>query len=203
MYISAHPLDEFRFEFDSLCNVTCGELKSNIEKYIDKDVTFAGMVVAAKIDNTKNGKPYGRITIEDYSDSYDIMLFGKDFENYRKFCYVGYYLLVRGTIQPKRYKNDELELHINAINMLYDVKEKMIKSLTLNFPINEINDFLIDELLKYVKRDKAKIALKLKVYDPEDLISVEMFSRIYRVELTNEFVDFLYDNEVKFNVAIE
>ena len=203
IYLSAHPLDEFRFEIESLCNVSIAELKANLEQYRDRDVTIAGMTIASRIDTAKNGKQYGRITLEDYTDSMDIMLFGKDFENYRNFCFNGYYIMVRGKVQPKTYKPEELELHIKSINMLYDVREKMIKSITFSVPLNEINDIFIDDILKYVQRDKANITLKFKVFDPEYQISVDLFSRAYRVSITKNFIDYLYDSEISYKVALE
>ncbi len=203
IYLSAHPLDEFRFEIENLCNVNIADLKANMEQYRERDVCIAGMVIGSKIDTGKNGKQYGRITLEDYTDSMDIMLFGKDFETYRNFCYNGYYIMVRGRVQPKSYKPDELELHIKSINMLYEVREKMIKSITLNIPLSDVNDILVDDILKYAQRDKARITLRFKVYDPEHQISVDMFSRAYRVNITKEFVTFLNDNEISYKVTVD
>ena len=203
IYLSAHPLDEFRFEIENLCNVSIADLKANMEQYRDRDVTIAGMTIASRIDTAKNGKQYGRITLEDYTDSMDIMLFGKDFENYRNFCFNGYYIMVRGRIQPKSYRPDELELHIKSINMLYDVREKMIKSITLNIPLDEVNDIFIDDITKFVQRDKANITLKFKVFDPEYQIAVDLFSRAYRVNITREFVNYLYDSEINFKVNMD
>ncbi|HBI81586.1 MAG TPA: DNA polymerase III subunit alpha [Bacteroidales bacterium] len=203
IYLSAHPLDEFRFEIENLCNVSIADLKANMEQYRDRDVTIAGMTIASRIDTAKNGKQYGRITLEDYTDSMDIMLFGKDFENYRNFCFNGYYIMVRGRIQPKSYRPDELELHIKSINMLYDVREKMIKSITLNIPLDEVNDIFIDDITKFVQRDKANITLKFKVFDPEYQIAVDLFSRAYRVNITQEFVNYLYDSEINFKVNMD
>ena len=203
IYLSAHPLDEFRFEIENLCNVSIADIKANMEQYRDRDVTIAGMTIASRIDTAKNGKQYGRITLEDYTDSMDIMLFGKDFENYRNFCFNGYYIMVRGRIQPKSYRPDELELHIKSINMLYDVREKMIKSITLNIPLDEVNDIFIDDITRFVQRDKANITLKFKVFDPEYQIAVDLFSRAYRVNITQEFVNYLYDSEINFKVNMD
>ncbi|HQE55159.1 MAG TPA: hypothetical protein PKV45_09060, partial [Tenuifilum sp.] len=125
------------------------------------------------------------------------------FESYRNFCFNGYYIMVRGKVQPKAYKPEELELHIKSINMLYDVREKMIKSITLNLPLDEINDIFIDDILKYVQRDKANITLKFKVYDPEYQVSVDLFSRAYRVNITQDFIDYLNDSEINYKVAME
>ncbi len=202
IYLSAHPLDDFRFEIENLCNVTIADLKANMDQYRDRDVTIAGMTIGSKIDTAKNGKQYGRITLEDYTDSMDIMLFGKSFENYRNFCFNGYYIMIFGKIQPKSYRPDELELNIKSIHMLHEIREKMIKSITLNLALSDINDILIEDILRFAKREKNKILLKLKVFDPENQISVDLFSRAYRVEITKDLVNYLNDNEISYKLSL-
>lgn len=202
IYLSAHPLDEFKFEIDNLCNVTLADLK-NMDQYRERDVTIAGMVVGAKIDTTKNGKPYARITLEDYSDTTEIMLFGKDFETYRNFCFTGYMVMVKGKIQPRTYKPDELELRIRSMSMLYDVRERQIKGITITLPLADITDGLIDDFVRLSSRDKATVLLRFRVIDPVNRVSVDMFSRSYRVNINNDFVNYLKDNEMDFKLMID
>ncbi|HOZ13490.1 MAG TPA: DNA polymerase III subunit alpha [Tenuifilaceae bacterium] len=202
IYLSAHPLDEFRFEIENLCNVTLADLK-NMEQYKDRDVTIAGMIIAAKIDTTKNGKPYGRLTLEDYSDTMEIMLFGKDFETFRNFCYTGYMVMIKGKVQPKAFRPEELELKIRTITMLYEVREQQIKGITITLPLTEVNDILIDDFIKLSSKDKAKVLLKFKIVDPENRVSVDLFSRSFKVNITNEFVNFLKDNEMDFKLSAD
>jgi DNA polymerase III subunit alpha len=202
IYLSAHPLDEFRFEIENLCNVTLADLKS-IDQYRDRDVTIAGMVIGAKIDTTKNGKPYARLTLEDYSDSMEIMLFGKDFETYRNFCYTGYMIMIKGKVQPKTYKPEELELRIRTMSMLYDVREQQIKGITITLPLTDITDIVIDDFVNLSSKEKAKVLLRFKIVDPENRISVDLFSRSYKVNITNEFVNYLKDNEMDFKLIAD
>ncbi len=198
IYLSAHPLDEFRFEIENLCNTNLAELK-NLEDFNNREVTIAGMVVKAKIDTTKNGKPYARLTIEDYSDTMDIMLFGKDFETYRNFCYTGYMVMIKGKVQPKAFKPEELELHIKSMSMLYDVREKQIKGISITLPTTEINDILIDDFTR-LTHENAKVSLRFKVVDVENRISVDLFSRSHRVSINTELIHFLADNELEYKL---
>ncbi|MDI3528092.1 MAG: polymerase subunit alpha [Tenuifilum sp.] len=202
IYLSAHPLDQFKFEIKNLCNVTLAELKANMGNYKDRDIVIGGMTIASYIGTTKNGKQYGKITLEDYTDSMDIMLFGKDFETFRNFCYNDYFLLIRGKVQERKYRQDELEFSIKTINQLFDVREKMIKSITINLPIEEINDILVEDLLKHSSHEKASITLKFKIFDSENHVHLNMFSRSLRVNITQEFIDFLDENEFSYKVAL-
>lgn len=202
IYLSAHPLDQFKFEIENLCNVTLADLKS-MDQYKDRDITIAGMVVGAKVDTTKNGKPYARLTLEDYSDTMEIMLFGKDFETYRNFCYTGYMIMIKGKIQPKAYRPEELELKIKTISMLYDVREQQIKGITITLPLSDVSDVLTDDFIKLSSKEKAKVLLKFKIVDPDNRVTVDLFSRSYRVNISNEFINYLKDNEMDFKLSAD
>jgi DNA polymerase-3 subunit alpha len=199
IYLSAHPLDDYRLEIDNFCNTSMAEMK-DLPLLHGKEVTIAGMITSAKVATSKNGNQFGKITIEDYSDSWEMALFGKDFENYRKFCFDGYSLIIKGKVQPKSYNPAELEFKIKTINMLSDVKEEMIKMVNITLPIHEITDNLVDELKKQVESNKGKIVLKFRVIDPESKISIDLFSRTMKVNLSPKFLNYLKSNEFEFRV---
>ena len=199
IYLSAHPLDDYRLEIDNFTNTTLTEMK-DLPSINGKDVTIAGMITSAKVMTSKNGNFFGKITLEDYSDSWELALFGKDFENYRKFCFDGYSLLIKGRVQPKSYNPAELEFKIKSMHMLSDVRDEMIKMVSITIPIHEITDNLVDEIKKQVETNKGKIMLKFKVIDPESKISIDLFSRTLKVNLTPKFLSYLKSNEFDFRV---
>ncbi len=98
IYLSSHPLDDFRLEIETFTTATLADLQ-NLRDYLDSDVTVAGMVTDTKNGISKNGKPYGSFTIQDYTDSFRLMLFDKDYIENSKFFTIGYYLLIRGRVQ--------------------------------------------------------------------------------------------------------
>lgn len=199
IYLSAHPLDDYKLEIDNFSNTSLTEMK-DLPLLNGKDVTIAGMITSAKVATSKNGNYFGKISLEDYSDSWELALFGKDFENYRKFCFEGYSLLIKGRVQPKSYNPAELEFKIKTINMLSDVKEEMIKMVNITIPIHDITDNLVDEIKKQVESNKGKILLKFKVIDPESKISIDLFSRTMKVNLSPKFLNYLRSNEFEFRV---
>jgi len=199
IYLSAHPLDDYRLEIENFSNTHMTEMK-DLPSLNGKDVVIAGMVTSAKVAMSKNGNYFGKINIEDYTDSWEMALFGKDFENYRKFCFEGYSLLIKGRVQPKSYNPAELEYKIKSMHMLSDVKEEMIKMVSITIPLNEVNDSLVDEIRKQAESNKGKIQLKFKVVDPESKISIDLFSRTLRVKLSQKFLTFLQNNELEFKV---
>jgi DNA polymerase-3 subunit alpha len=193
IYLSSHPLDDFRLEINTFTTTTLAELQ-NLREFFDKDVIVAGMVIDIKTGIGKNGKPYGSFTLQDYTDSFRFMMFDKDYVEHNKFFTLGYYLLVKGKVQKRKYNEDELEFKIKSINLLSSVKDELIKSVTIIIKTEEANSALIEELLDLVKENKGDTELKFIFYDHEDKISLPMFSRNTRVRLNNEFISYLEDH---------
>ena len=190
IYLSAHPLDDFRLEIDNFCNASLSEF-GDINNLRGRDLTVAGIVTEVKHAMTKTGKPFGFLTIQDYTESYRLALFGKDYENYRKYCYEDYPLLLKGKVQPRPYNDQELEFKIKSMMMLSQVREEMVENLLLTIPLKNINQGMIDEIKKHALAKKGKVNLRFKIIDTEENIGIELFSRTERIDVTNELVNFL------------
>lgn len=200
IYLSSHPLDDFKLEIETFATATLADLQ-NLREYLDRDVTVAGMVIDTKNAISKNGKPYGSFTIQDYTDSFRIMMFDKDYIENSKFFTMGYYLLIRGRVQKRPYRDDELEFRVKTINLLSSVKDDLIKSVTLKIDPENISPEMITELKELVLENKGETELKFLFIDPEDKISLPMFSRTFRIRLNNELISYLDDHPgIEFKV---
>jgi DNA polymerase-3 subunit alpha len=193
IYLSSHPLDDFRLEINTFTTTTLAELQ-NLRDYLDREVIVAGMVTETKNGTGKNGKPYGSFILQDYTDSFRFILFDKDYIDNSKFLTAGYYLLIKGRVQKRRYKDDQLEFSIRKINLLSSVKDELIKSVTLKIDIENLNEEMINELKDLIRENKGETELKFLFLDKEDRISLPMFSRTIRVRLNNDFISSLDDH---------
>jgi DNA polymerase III subunit alpha len=187
IYLSAHPLDQFRLEIDHFCNTSLGDM-SNLPNLNGKDISFAGLVTEARTGQTKTGKPYGAATIEDYTGAYKLMLFGNDWIKYSNFFVVGYALFIKGKVQPRPYGNNDLEVSIKSVNMLTDVREQMVKSISIVVPVQLITDDLILVLKEHTDNTKGKAELKFKIIDRDDNMVIELYSRTQKVNITQELI---------------
>jgi DNA polymerase III subunit alpha len=192
IYLSSHPLDDFKLEINTFATATLADLQ-NLSEFNEREAVVAGIVIDTKNGIGKNGKPYGSFTLQDYSDSFRFMMFDKEYIEFSKFFIVGYYLLVKGRVQKRKFKDDELEFHIKNINLLSSVKDELIKSVTLKINPENISKEMISELLELIRDNKGDTELKFLFYDQEDKISLSMFSRTIRVRLNNELISFLDD----------
>ncbi len=189
VFLSAHPLDDYKLEIKTFCNVTLSDL-NNLDGIKNKEVIIAGMVTEARSGTTKNGKPFGSFTLQDYTDSHKFMLFDKDYVDNSKYCNPGYFLLVKGKVQKRMFRDDELEVKIHNIHLLTSVKDELIKSFTLVIPFDKLNEKLIDNLKTLVLRNKGKTELKIKVADPTEKINISFFSRSFSIDINSEIIRF-------------
>ncbi len=195
IYLSAHPLDHFKIEMQQFCDVSLFDLNDLIPLR-DKELKIAGMVTKVKHATTKNGKPYGSFTIEDYTDSFTITLFNKDYENYRKYMYEGYSLLLNGVIQENTWKKPvELEFKIKDIHMLSSVRDELIHNIQIRIPVDNLSEELIQNIGKFVQKEKGSTNMKIMVYDQAENVSVEMFSRYKKIALSDDLMDYLTQNQ--------
>jgi DNA polymerase-3 subunit alpha len=200
IYLSSHPLDDFRLEINTFTTANLADLQ-NLREWLDREVVVAGMITETRNGIGKNGKPYGTFTLQDYTDSFRFIMFDKDYVDNSKFMTTGYYLLIKGKVQKKKYREDELEFSIRKINLLSSVKDELVKSVTIRIKTEEISSELIDELKELISENKGETELKFMFIDGDDKISLPMFSRTFRVRMNNEFISWLEDRPgIEFKV---
>jgi len=193
IYLSSHPLDDFKLEISTFTTSTLADLQ-NLREYLERDVIIAGMVTDTKNGIGKNGKPYGSFTLQDYSDSFRFIMFDKDYIENSKFFITGYYLLIKGRVQKRRWKEEGLEFRIKTINLLSSVKDELIKSVTLKISPENINNEMIKELNELIHENKGETELRFLFLDSDNNISLPMFSRTLRIRLNNGLISYLEDH---------
>lgn len=200
IYLSAHPLDEFRFEIDHFCSASLADLQT-IDTLKGKELRVAGIVTSIEHKITKKGKPFGRMTVEDFSDNHTFTFFSQDYLNFKNFMQPGYSILLSGKIESHQFNEGELEFKVKEINLLADVREKMIRSVTLSISLHSISKPLVTEIVSILNRNKGQTALRFKIYEPAEKVSIDLFSRGFRVELNREVLQFLNNHsEIEFKI---
>jgi DNA polymerase III subunit alpha len=198
MYISGHPLDDFRIEIDATCNVNIGDL-SNMSALKNRDVSFAGIITSATHKTGKNGKPFGNFVIEDYYDSLQLFLFAEDYLKMKHFLENQTFVHVKARIQ-ERYGSNHLEVRVKSMSLLTELAEKSLSDLVLFLPINEINEKMVTRLSEAAKRHKGKSKLKISIIDRVENATVEMLSRKIRVEPIGFLKDLLKEYEFTYRL---
>ena len=181
MYISGHPLDNFRIQINSFCSHSISDLQT-LEALKNREVSFAGVIVSCVHKVAKNGKPFGSFAIEDYTDSIQLMLFSEDYLRVKHFLEKESFVYVKAVIQPRYNASDQLEVKVKSMILLSDLAEKMSTDLMLEIPIADVNPMFLDNLLENVKSHQGNCRLKIRLRDDVEKNTVEMLSRRVKVE---------------------
>ena len=161
LFLSAHPLDEYKLVLQFACNTTMAELESipnprgkdeadaklrelannpaeveRIRKIQGRDITCGGIVTAWREGVSKSGNPYGILTLEDYSGKHDFVLFGAAYPTWRGYGREGMYLYIQAKYQNKRFVREartifDVEFSIGSIKQLNEVSDTLMESLTV------------------------------------------------------------------------
>jgi len=196
MYLSAHPLDEFEFEINHICNATTVDLK-DLNSIQGKALKIGGMVTNFRHGTSKAGNPYGIFTLEDYAGAFEFALFGKNYVEFGKYMIKDLYLYINATVQAKgadfKYNKPsdpnspkELELKIQKIEVFSEVKDKLINTLTLTIPVQQLTEDFAFELTDLVLNNKGKVNLYIHVVDEQTPNKVVLFARQHRLQINTK-----------------
>ena len=193
-YVSGHPLDNFRFEMSNFCTGKLSDLKE-MHLFKGREMSIGGMISDVNHRISKNGKPFASFVVEDYNDSFEFVLFGSDYDKFKLNIEKGYFVHIKGKVQPRFNQSDLLEFKISFIQHLSDVRDNQMKNITVSIPLTEVTDELVERILGVVnenaKRNPGKCALRFMIVDKEDNLNVEMASRKIKVYPDNIFLDAL------------
>lgn len=201
MFLSGHPLDPYYMEVNFGCNTRISELaeKEN-EKYVDQELTFGGLVTGFEEKTSKNGNKYGILKIEDYAGSGELRLFGKDFVDYARFGQAGgTAVFVRAKYEASRYDPKRIRLNIISMQLLEEVKGKLITGININMPVASIDKGQIELLQESLNEGKENLgSLFFTVHDDHGH-AITLKSPM-KMPINRALIDTLNDCELSFKV---
>ncbi|HEX9981283.1 MAG TPA: DNA polymerase III subunit alpha [Flavobacterium sp.] len=174
IYISGHPLDDFRYEMKHFCTVRLEALK-NLEMYVNKSLTFAGIVTNVQYRTAKNGKDWGMFTLEGFDESYDFRIFDEEYLKFRHFLSGNKFLYFKinvkeGWVNKETGKKSEPRIQFLEIKQLQDVLGTQAKKLTLNLNIRDLQSDLIHNLSHVFHTNKGDNPVTFEVMEIEKII---------------------------------
>ncbi|WP_397445290.1 DNA polymerase III subunit alpha [Polaribacter sp. R77954] len=203
IYISAHPLDDFKNEL-IFCNATLQYFKGDIAKYVGMNLSFAGIVTDVQHRVSKAGKGWAAFTIEDYGDSNEFRIFGEDYLKMKHFLVPNSFLFVRCTIQPgwtnKEGVTGEPRLKFTSMKLLHDIMDELCKKLTIKIPVEEVNEENILNLESILKNSMGKQSLNFTIWDAKEKVEMTLPSRNTKIKVSNELLATLQNQQIDFKL---
>lgn len=146
IYLTSHPLDPYKLEMQLLCTPV-EELNNGLETFKGKEINIAGIITAKREGKTKTGKNFGILTLEDFSGTYELAFFGKDYTDFRQYFIDETAIYVKGKVGPKWGKEgNELTFTIQKVGLLEALTENAIRSITLQVDIEKLTLETVTEI---------------------------------------------------------
>mgnify|MGYP001103468262 CR=1 FL=1 len=190
VYISGHPLDDFKFEIDQFANADTSILEDLDGIRQRKETRIAGIVTSASHLTSKTGSPYGRFVLEDYKGSHEFVLFKDDYIKFKSYLTHDWFVLVHVAIggwYSKRDQKEVLRLNVKKIDLLSDLRDKLVKQINIDVLLKNINEPMISRIRTLCKKHKGNIPIQVNVHDEDTIL--EMPSRSLRVNMTREMTE--------------
>jgi DNA polymerase-3 subunit alpha len=194
IYLSAHPLDEYRVILENICTVGMNQLEDRAA-LLNKDLIMGGVVTAVRESRTKTGKACGFTTVEDFTGSHDIALFGEPWLKWSNMMKVGNFLFIKAKCEPFRFNPEKIDFVINSIELLQDVKDTAISSITLSMPLSELDKEFVSDLDTLTSKE-GKTTLKFVLTDlssPDQRVSLTSAGR--KITVTQDLMDYIKTKE--------
>lgn len=164
MYLSGHPLSEYKSELDRKTSINMkkiNELKEDEKTYMklhDREVIMGGMVIAKRIMTTKRNEIMAFITLEDLYGAIEVVVFPQTLKKFNILLNDDSIILIKGAISidddeakliARDIKDINEEYRFNSEKISFDLKgnSNKPKSKQMNVRIDTVGD---EELLMKV-----------------------------------------------------
>ncbi len=188
MYLSGHPLDDYKLSIRHFCSHSLNEIKSSGLKLMDKDVKIAGIVTKCQDRRSKDDKPFGIYTIEDYEGSMEIALFSDDYAKFKGYLGVGNMVFIQAKMEKDFRNPEQAKLRIGNMHFLPDVEEKLLKQISIPISLELINEEFIQSIKLRTREIKNGVPVYFEIVDAEESIRVRLRSAGIKGNLSSEFI---------------
>ena len=204
IYISGHPLDDFKIEMNTFCNSNVTAFK-NMENFINKELAFGGILTEVEHRISRQGKGWASFIMEDYLDSYEFRIFGEDYLKFKHFLIINNFLFIKAFIKEGWQNRDtgkkgDPRIQFNSFKLLHDVLDSFAKKLSIQLKINEIDNNKLVKLNQIIKKFKGSHRLNFVVYDDVEKVKVDMISENKKVNISQELLDELDKEKIYFKL---
>ena len=179
-YLSGHPLDDYKYEMRMMTN-TPVELLNNLDNLRGREVRFGGMVSGVKEMVSRNGEPFGVMTIDDYSGSYELKLYGDEYADFRGYFINDTFVYIKASVTARPYTDKKTgaertytRMRINTMLNLAGVLDRYTAKLSFKVKLEDVDERLCYNLERLAKKHKGKVPLQAVVVDTSHNLTLNM-----------------------------
>jgi DNA polymerase-3 subunit alpha len=199
IYLSGHPLDDFKFEMKYFCNSKLEVLK-DLVPHVNKNLSFGGIITNVQHRVAKNGKGWATFVLEGYDESYEFKIFGEEYMKSRHYLIPNSFtymkvLVKEGWADKETGKKGEPRLQFSDFKILQDVLGIFAKKLVIHLNINDLQAEFIHRLSTIFQENRGDNTVTFEVLELEKIKrQVEVAPQILAV--SDEVADdVIFDDE--------
>ena len=180
IYISGHPLNNFKFEIDYFTTHTLNDLEVQNLKLEGAEIRLAGLINTVREAVSKNGKPYCIFTLEDFSGTREFAMFGERYTDNKSWIELNAQIFIVAKGEKSYRDPDKLDLNIRQMTFLEDTVANQLKKVTIDMSVNDINEAMMTKLFDLVdERGKVGLCFKIKSGDK----AIKASSARYKIQM--------------------
>ncbi|MFW5793255.1 MAG: DNA polymerase III subunit alpha [Bacteroidota bacterium] len=181
MYISGHPLDQFKIRINSFCNASLEQFQ-NLSALKTSEFVFAGIITSVKHKiSQKSGNGYASFVVEDYTNNYQFFLFTEQYLKFKHLLIKDNSVFLKANLRYNK-RTNESDLRISHIGLLSELGENSSNNIVVNLPLDLINNRAIDIIKGCVDKNPGKAKLKINLFDNQEKHNVFLESKSFKVE---------------------
>jgi DNA polymerase-3 subunit alpha len=193
IYISGHPLDDYKFEMKYFCNAKLEALRS-LELYVGKNLSFGGIINNVQHRVAKNGKGWCIFTLEGYDESYEFKIFGEEYLKFRHFFIQNNFtfmkvLVKEGWVNQDTGKRSEPRIQFMLVQYLQDVLDDFAKKLVVLLNITDLDPDFIHKLGHLFFENKGDNLVTFEIMELEKVKKMVEAASISTEKETDDFTD--------------
>ena len=189
IYLSAHPLDEYYVVLQNVCNLKMDRME-DLSNFAGKPVKLGGIVTAVRSGTTQKGKPFGVATIEDFSGTGEIALFGESWVKWGGYLSIDRSVLITASVGENRFRPGKMELRIGRIEWLADACKTAVESITVTVNCGILGNDDVEMLASHTKDNPGNTTLRVVFVDASNPHNrLHMTSRSHRINVTRKLLD--------------
>ncbi|WP_299182950.1 DNA polymerase III subunit alpha [uncultured Aquimarina sp.] len=204
IYLSGHPLDDFKYEMKYFCN---GNLLNfaDLENNLNREISFGGVITGVEHRTSKNGKGWATFIIEDYNTAHEFRIFGEDYLKHRPFLVQSTFVYAKafikeGWVNRDTGKKGDPRIQFNSFQLLHDVMETYARKLTIQLDINDLSDKRIDGLKELLTEHSGNHTLNFVIFEMAEKLKLHMPSRKQKVNISPELLTALENDSVYYKL---
>ncbi len=199
IYLSAHPLDGYKFEMTNYGMTPISEL----EKLRGRSVRIAGYVTDAGHMTTKKGSKFGKMILNDYSGNLEIVLWTNNYVTFGNYLVNGQKLVITGAYDENRFRPGVMEFQIQSMMLLDEVRKTMTKKIHLAIPLHKLSAEFAGFMEDNARKNPGSTELVISVKDLETDMMIRLRTQNRKILVSDELITWLTEHEDEISYSIE